>query len=256
MIPLLKLSFIHAVRSRLLLLTVVFALAVQYLGVKLVKTLTVYFTYSFQGMTYGVKESETFVVALVIAYGSSLFLAAVYGAWHLPFSHKGPRAGLTYVLPVSRWLYPLVYSLTFLGMYLIQAAALLLALYTQFGFGELKPLSVIAAFGAGFLPALTLVFAMGAGALTFGAITSFLVGSLALFLLSVNRAILYLDNQTPPWWWTKLPPVGEVLFDMGLAFEGKPLPASHMALWAFWLVLFMIWFRWRLSRPSGWRSSE
>jgi hypothetical protein len=267
-------DLIHLFRSRLLAFIILFSVAVQYFAVKLVKSATLYISFSIQGSSGLIQESESYFVALLASCFAGIFLAAVYGTWIAPYLHRGPRSALTHMLPVSRWYFPAAHALAFAVLLVIQALALVWSLGVNLGWAKVFsadfPLKGIAwGFLLQTLAFYVVLFGTAASSMTLGALPTFFLTYLSCGALTVARALLFFENNplaeelgatgfvaNVRWIISKLPPVGDLLVDMRVAFTKQVLPTQHLALWAIWLVAFVIWFRWRLGSPQKIRSSE
>jgi hypothetical protein len=273
-------NLVHLFRSRLLIFIVLFSVVVQYYAVKLVKSATMYVSFSVQGNTGLVRESESYFVAVIASYFAGTFLAGVYGAWIAPYLHRGPRSALTHMLPVSRWAFPAAHALTFAVLLLVQFATLIWALGANVGWegvlsSEFPWKGMIFCFLLQSLSFYVILFGAASASMMLGSLPTFFLTNLACSALVALRAVVYF-SESPiagqigsgaqiqgtgsmlnlKWILQKLPPLGELMVDMRWAFEKQQLPTGNLALWAIWLAAFVIWFRWRLSYPQRVKASE
>lgn len=275
MIALTLQNLIHLVRSKLLLLVVVFSFGVQYLIVKLVKSATLYFTYSVQQEVHGIGVNETYYVAILASAFTGAFLAVVYGIWVAPFSHRGSRSALTHVLPVSRWAFPAAHALAFSVLILIHGLSLVIALGSNLGWStiftsEVPWKGMLLGFFAEVFVFYTVLFGSAVASMTLGAMPAFMMSYFILGFLAAGKAVLFFQNAIPGmadpeavpttggfrWWFEKLPPMGDLPLDLRKTFESGALATEHLALWAIWLAAFVVWFRWKLRFPQRVRSAE
>jgi hypothetical protein len=248
----LKFHFLHLSRSRLLPLWLLFSVLTQYVVVKILGSTNI----QIQGnqAILGVKEIVTVLLYAQFFLGS--LLATVYGVWVVPYFHEDSRGPLTFALPVSKWIFPLVYGMTFVFMLLSQALL---------GFGVLffhggKDFFASAAFpwqlllsGQLTTAVALLVMVYGLACLSFylGKAATFILSSALLLVLQVSGALFKNEVGLDSLWrkvYLVLPPFGEVLIDLsGRPFwEGAPL--AHFALWCIWLCLCVTIFRFRIAR--------
>jgi hypothetical protein len=268
MIPLLKMSLRHALRTRLLLTTLAFSIFVHFLSLRFMGNVS----FDFQGQVIKIGSREAVFGALFFQLFVGFFVSAVYGIWMVPYAHQGARASLTHVLPVSRWIFPLVYSLTFCFVMLIQHAAMVGSLYFVYGS---KVFELSNGYWSGillclFLQSLAFLVMMNGFAvssLLFGQIPTFLLGMGFLFLSQIGTLLdkvadSFLKEGVPPtletarWIYSKLPPLGQLPFDLHSAYRGKFDAGEHILLWFVWLVICVLALRWKLRYPSLVRSSE
>jgi hypothetical protein len=268
-------NLIHLVRSRLLIVILFFTVFVQYFAVKLAKGASAYFSYSFQGNTTVLKQSESYFVAVIAGWFAATFLAAVYGAWIAPYLHRGPRSALTHMLPISRWAFPGAHALTFGVLLLLQLVALFWSVGTNFGWNEVFSAAfpfkaVLYCFLLQSLACYTILFGAAAASMMIGSLPTFFLTNLACTVLVAAKGVIFFSENpvleelgggtgtisTMRWLLNKLPPFAELVPDLWAAFGKLQLPTERMALWAIWLGAFVVWFRWRLTYPHKVRASE
>ena len=102
MLNLLWQNALHAVRSRLLLIVIVFSGALHYMSLKVVNGIK----FVNQGSVAVLGVREALFGAIYIHLFIGIFVAAIYGIWMVPYLHSGRRGMLTCTLPVARWKYP------------------------------------------------------------------------------------------------------------------------------------------------------
>lgn len=190
----------------------------------------------------------------------------------IPYAHQGPRSGLTFTLPVSKWLFALTYGLSMLLLLIIQHVVMLCAYGMIFGFSTF----LTAKFPwSGFVSCLLLetlafeVFAFGfaLSSMTFGQIPTFFLGSMVFVFMQLAGAFFNVDLtrylENPPasievarGIYRLLPPLGEIVFDLRHGFSEPSLLVNHSILWAVWLGILVALFRWKLRFPSRQRSAE
>ncbi len=267
-------NLVHLLRSRLLICIILFSMVVQYYAVKLAKSAALYMSLSVQGSGTVIQESESYFVAVVASYFAGTFLAVVYGAWIAPYLHRGPRSALTHMLPISRWAFPAAHALTFLVLLVVQFITLIWALGANVGwetvFSAAFPWKgVLICFALQGISFYVILFGAAASSMVLGSLPTFFLTNMVCTALVFARAAVdfsesdlasRLGNATPMSNLKRLlemlPPMGDLLKDMRVAFVKQSFPTEHLALWAIWLALFVICFRWRLSYPHKVRSSE
>lgn len=265
--PLLKQNLRHIVRTRLLVVLLAFSFLVQYLGLRALHFMTV----QFQGVVSTIEGDNAMFVALFFQLFTGAFIAAAYGIWMVPYAHQGLRSSLTFTLPVAKWKFPLAYALSMLGLLVLQHGVMLLSFGLNFGvhaFQESFPwrgvgmclLLETAAFEV-------FMFAFAVSSMTFGQIPTFFLGAFAAFFLQICGAILRLDlekmgaepNGSIYWArlvYGKMPPVGDLAFDLRRAFLKPYLGWSHLWLWLVWFVILAAYFRFKLRYPLRARAGE
>lgn len=267
LIALLGQNLRHIVRTKLLLVLLIFSFLVQYAGVRFVQSVTI----KVQGLITGFDSKDSLFVALLFQLFTGAFLSAVYGIWLVPYAHQGQRSHLTFTLPVSKWLFPLTYALSMLALLLLQHVVMALSFGANFGFDVF----LTAKFPwDGLLICIVLetlafevfTFAFAASAMTVGQIPTFFMGGMAMFMLQLSGAVFRynLDRfagngpafDLARWIYFKLPPVGELVYDLRLNFVKPNWTDPHLILWAIWLVVFVLLFRLKLRYPAKTRSAS
>jgi hypothetical protein len=259
----------HVIRTRLLFFLFLFSFLIQYVGVKLVHSATVYFN----GVISTIDQKDALFVALVFQLFMGTFLAAVYGIWMVPYLHQGPRSSLTFSLPVAKWKFPLGYALCMLALLIFQHLAMLASFGLNYGWAIFS----LAKFPWTSLRECLLLETAAFEALTFGfafcsmilgAVPTFFLGGLVLFLLQVAGVLFrvnvgqYIEGGGIESYslaeriYRFLPPVGELVVDLRREFQTPSFQNGHLLLWMAWLLLFMLLFLWKLRYPSSARQSE
>lgn len=241
---------------------------VQYLGLKFIH----FSTLAFNGImaTIGIREGIFVVVFLQLFTGS--LLAAAYGIWVVPYLHQGQRSQLTFALPVVRWKYPLAYGMSMMVLLLLQELVALFCYGLVFGFGGfLADTFYWRAFFLSFLLEMVafemVMFGFAVSSLSLGQIPTFFLGMVCVFLLQMGGIIFhiewerYLEIEAPWYHWSRyiyerLPPVGELIFELRNNFKTGSFSENHLALWGVWLVIFVIFFYLKLRYPPLSQTTE
>ncbi len=248
----LKFHLLHLSRSKLLPLWILFSILTQYVVAKVVSSASIHI----QGAEAILGVRETVAVLLYAQFFIGGLLALVFGVWVVPYFHEDSRAPLTFALPVSKWVFPLVYGLTFLGMLLLQAALGLGVLFFQGGSQFLASsefpwqLFLSGQFTTA-VALLVMVFLLSCFSFYVGKAATIILTSGLLFVLQLS-GVVFKNGVGLDSLWRKvyliLPPFGEVLIDLG----GKPfwegVPLYHSGIWCVWLCLLVSLFRFRLGR--------
>jgi hypothetical protein len=265
---LLQQSLTHIIRTRLLFLVLVFSFFIQFLGIEILHSATLYF----QGVMSRVGYKEAIFLALFFELFTGTFLAAIFGIWMIPYAHQGPRSALTFTLPVSKWQFAVSYSLSMLVLLLLQHAVMLSSYGMVFGF---KTFLLEAFPWRGFLSCLLLetlafevfAFAFAVSSMTFGQIPTFFLATVAFVVLQITGAVLKVDlshffsGPLPSlerirFIYEAFPPLGELVFDLRHGFVEPEILMQHGLRWAVWFLIFVLIFRWKLRYPARYRSSE
>jgi hypothetical protein len=204
-------------------------------------------------------------VSMFISVFMGTFLAVIYGIWMLPYFHQGERSLLTFVLPVSKWVYPLVYGLSFLLLLLIEFVILVGSFGFVFGWEALAnprfSWPALMACGAlGIVAIETFLFLFGTLSLFLGHIMTLFVAAGAFILLQIAGTLFHsgLDQyatevggnllsfyQIYQW----LPPLGELIFSLKETFSSGIFPALSVVTWSIWLIVSVLLFRLAIRRP-------
>lgn len=266
--PLLVVNGLHLLRARLLVILLVFAFVVQWLGLHFVGLLNT----KLQGVFASVAGNETLFVSLFYQLFTGGSVAAVYGIWMVPYLHLGSRNALTFVLPLPRWAFSLGYGLTMILLIVVLQVVMLLTFGYNLGFSvfsqpEFPWKGLLMCVLLQTLAFETLMFSLALGSMLIGAVPCFFLGNTLLFVLQVGGGFFRIDLENftggnPSWYGTVkaiydyLPPLGELIFDLRQQFLTPDIKTGHFWLWGVWLAIFVVLFTWRLARPSFGRSSS
>ncbi len=259
----------HILRTRLLISLLFFCFLIQWVGLKSLAHLTV----SFQGMIELVGGREAVFMALLFQLFVGFFVAVIYGIWMVPYAHRGPRSALTFVLPVSRWQFPLAYTLTFLLVLAATHMVMFLSLGVVFGLElfqthGLSWSNIALCLGIEALAVTVTMLGLAVSSLYCGQIPTLFFGLLFFFVMQVGSLTkrfsshLFFEEQSHGtfswmmWLHSRLPPVGELVFDLQRGFQSSFSEYGHLALWGEWFIFFLLLFRWKLRYPSWSRSTE
>lgn len=268
MITLIYSNFIHTIRSKMFIWMVVFSFLIQVIGLKIMGKMTL----SVQGMVSVIGNREAVFISLFFQLFIGFFISAIYGIWMAPYPHQGQRSMLTYMLPISKWSFPLSYLVTFLFLMLIQYGIQIFALGYVFGGEIFKTENIL--WGRVFiilslelLAFLTCMMGFSFSSLTFGQITTFFIGVFYVFIAQVSGTLLRFMDRIPgvelntqmskfETFYRLLPPVGELVFDVKSIFSGKFENQNTIFIWGVWLIIFTCLFRWKIRYPVYSRTSE
>lgn len=264
---LLRESLRYVVRSRLLYLVLAFSFGLHFLGLKTLKAVTV----NVQGMVSSVGPREGIFVSLFFSLFMGTFVSVVYGIWMVPYQHQGPRSQLTFVLPLSKWLYPAVYGTVHLILMLIEFAILFLSFGAIYGWGELQGSyfswpAVLTCLSIELLAFWFFLFAFSFFSMTVGQVTTFFIGVMSFFMLQVAGAGFRLGLEeyghlSGNWEsyhqiYRLFPPMGELIFNLKTVFSKGTVPVDHLVSWVVWILVFVLLFRWKLRFPIASKSTE
>lgn len=268
---LLKQNLRHIVRTRLLVFLLLFSFLIQYVGVKILRSMTI----NFQGIISTIDSKDALFIGLVFQLFTGAFLAAVYGIWMVPHAHQGQRSQLTFTLPVSKWAFPLAYSLSMLGLLALQHGILFICYWMNFGWETLvatrfpwQSVAICVCFET--LAFEMFLFAFAFSSMTLGQIPTFFLGASVFFSLQVAGALFRFSMDKPSVLMTgkfsqletarsvyqKLPPVGDLIYDLRQNFLKPDWKHPSLMLWAIWLAIFVLLFRYKLRYPSHTKSAE
>jgi len=247
---LLKESLRYIVKSRLLFLLLIFSFLLHYVGLSLVRQAT----FSFQGIVSTVGPREGMFVSIYLSLFMGLFLSAIYGVWMVPYFHQGERSLLTFVLPVSKWLYPFVYALSFLILILLEYGILLGSFTWVFGkeavfsprfsWGALGTCLLIETLAFEFL-----LFFFGTLSMSVGQMMTLFIATGTFIVLQVAGTLFRFGFESYSEIYRLLPPLGELIFNIKQTFSQGIFPSGHLALWFVWFVLGIFLFRFSLRHP-------
>ena len=251
----------YIVRSRLLFLLLVFSFLLHYVGLSFMKQATV----SIQGFVSSIGPREGMFVSVYLSLFMGLFLSAIYGIWMVPYLHQGERSLLTFVLPVSKWLYPAVYFLSFLILILLEFGILLgsftwifgkeALLTPRFSWGALGTCLLIETLAFEFLLFFFSILSMSVGHV----MTLFFAAGGFIFLQVIGTLFRFGFDQFAQeaggnWLialriYSYLPPLGELIFNLKQTFSQGGFPTGHLILWSVWFLLGFLFFRFLLRVP-------
>jgi hypothetical protein len=265
---LILLNLKHVVRSRLLILHLVFSFILQFICLRMLRSVSI----NIDGLISEVGPKQALFLGLFLQLFNGAFLTAVYGIFLVPYLHQGHRGQLTFTLPVSKWVYPLVYGSVMLALLLVQYLSMFLSYGMLFGFSvflseTFQWRSVIACLAIETLAFETILFALACSSLFLGQIPTFFFAGISLFVLQLIGAVLRIDFEkyfgampsyleALRWVYSKFPPLGELVFNLNKRFS-KPVVFDEPSLiWVVWLVLFLLLFRWKIRYPSSFKGTE
>ena len=267
MTAILQTVFRHVLRSKMLVMLVVFSALVQYMGLWLLHSATLSLSVKMEGMVKVMEAPSAIGMGIMIQLFLGMFIAIFYGAWMLPYLHKGDRAGLTFVLPVSRWVYPAVYALVLLGLIALQYTAIFASVGSHFGFGYFTAegvswSGVLLSFLIQFLAFATVMFIVGISSLSIGPIATIFASSGVIVVLMVGKAILLMSDAEGGGSsvfngiLNVLPPIGDLVGDVIAAMDTQTVNWQRLALWVGWLALVVVGLRIRIRMPVLKRSAD
>ncbi len=265
MLSLISQNFLHALRSRLLLIVITFSLALHYLSLKLVNGLK--FINQGTASVLGVKEALFGAVYIHLFIG--IFVAAIYGIWMVPYLHTGRRALLTCTMPVSKWKYPLSYAVLLTALILAETGIMWVTFGMAFGWKEFASqtfpwASLLVTLLLELLAFNSIMMGLAFCSLSFGALPSFFIGIFYFFVTQASgvfsRVAAFSGTvvDDSPWFkvLSKLPPTGELVFQIKQTFRQAEYDYQHYALWAIWWVIFTALFIVKLKYPQRPNKSE
>ncbi len=275
MFTLLLQTFRHIFRTRLVFLLVGLSFLVHWFGLHILTNLKVQLPGQ---MSLGplLKEPDYLFMSLFLQLFTGTFLAAVFGIWTVPYLHQGQRAQLTFTLPIAKWKFPLGYALTMLALLFILHAVMLGTFAWTFGMKGLTESRVPwSSVGLCLLVQTiafeVIMFAFALGSLIFGQVTTFFIGVASILWLQISGIIFrvsflpwqHIANpdapQSPSLYYliySRLPPVGELAFDLWKQFKKPSWEEPHLGLWIAWLVILGGLFYFRMTRPPRSRVAE
>jgi len=248
-------------RSRLLVLMLIFSILLHYVGLSVVKNTF----FSEQGLISVVGPRQGMFVSVYLSLFMGVFLAIIYGVWMVPYLHQGQRSLLTFVIPVSKWSYPLVYFLCFFSLILLEYGILVGSFAWIFGKASLMQprFSWQALFYC-----LTVIFLACEFLLFCSAILSLVIGQMATIFVMAGGFIslqvigtLYrfgLDQYAQDQggnalafyrFYRGLPPLGELIFNLKQTYSQGGFPQAHFWGWLVWVTVFFFLFRWVIRYP-------
>jgi len=264
-----RLHLQHILRTKLLLFVLVVSFLVQLAGLKMVSFLQV----QFDGQAVAMNEvgPRVYVLMMLQLFNGSL-LSYVYGIWVVPYLHHGERATLTFTLPFSRWVYAAVYAVSLLVLLLFQFVVMFLTYSLIFGSGGFIDFP-----WGGLLMCLLwqvvvfecALFALSMSSIILGKVLTFLLMGIGFFMLTILG--LFFKGMSGRWEegaptgianiiyqiYRVLPPVGEVLMDLGHQISTPDMGAmNNFWLWLVWTAVFVVGFEFILRYPLRSKGAE
>lgn len=258
---LLKITVFHLLRSRLLVGIVALTLAVQVVGIQLAKATVLHI----QEQVRTVSETEAIVVGLVLQMLLGILLAIAYGVWVAPYAHRQKRGELTFLLPISKWYFPLAYAVIFALLLLVQHGILLFCCGWIFGpdvlaFNRFPWTGFFLAFVIQVIAMAALVFACAACSLSLGSALTFFLAVAVGFVIVVVRGFFSVDmgrffGAVPDWFVLGkkavflLPPLNQLPSQLRQTFLTTRVDWASLGVHCLWLAVFLAWFRYRIGNP-------
>jgi len=249
-------------RTRFVFAFTFFSLLVHYFGLLLPKQAVL----SFQGIVTEVGSRQALFLSLYLSFFVVFFLSVVFALWLVPYFHQGERTLLIFVWPVSKWVFPLAYSLQLLSLILLEWTVLLTSFGCVYGSEALlQPrfswLALFECFCLQVISSQALLFLLSSFSLWWGPVTTLFVSAASFIglqvLATLERMGFFSAISPERSLFTMLlnfidqiiPPLGDLVFDLKDTFSKGSLPIGNIALWIVWLLLGSALFRWTLSRP-------
>jgi len=243
---LLRESARYIFRSKLLFLLMLFSFFLHYVGLNLVQQMTI----SVKGLVSTVGPREGMFVSIFLSLFVGFFLSAIYGIWMVPYFHQGERSQLTFVLPVSKWLFPIVYSGSLFVLVLMEFGIMLGSFSLVFGKEAiLHPKFSWSALGTCLLLEVTafqfLLFSFSVLSLVFGQMSTLFLGAMAFIILQVAGTVFRFGFDQSVFYqaYQLLPPLGELIFNLKQTFSQGEFPWGHFGLWILWLGASALLFK-------------
>lgn len=255
--------FLMCLRNRFAALMILFSFFIHYFGLLVTKQATL----SFQGVITEVGSRQAMFLSLYLSVFVVFFILVAFSLWIVPFFHRGERALLTFILPVSKWSFPLAYSAQYFLFALLEWAILVISFGLFFGWEELLAPrfswgAVFQCFALVVVSTQALLFFLSGFSLLWGPLTTLFIGAagfLGLQVLATLDRIGFLSALAEQGsFFSKglfqihriLPPLGSLVFDLRDAFSKGELSFDHLALWVWWALLGMVFLRWVITRPQ------
>jgi len=249
-------------RTRFVVVFVFFSILIHCFGLLLPKQAVL----SFQGIVTEVGSRQALFISLYLSFFVVFFLSVVFALWLVPYFHQGERTLLIFVWPVSKWTFPLAYSLQLLSLILVEWAVLLTSFGVFYGSGALfQPrFSWLALFQCFFLQVISsqaILFLLSSFSLWWGPVTTLFASAasfISLQVLATLERMGFFAARSPEsslfsiflhFLPQIIPPLGDLVFDLKDTFSKGSLPSGNVALWFAWGLVGSALFRWTLSRP-------
>jgi len=264
MIPLIQQTLLHLVRSKLVLLWLIFSFIVQFFSLEILGSISV----SVNRVMTVLGVAETVGIAFLIELVTFIFLVVLYAIAIVPYLHRGSRVQLVFALPINRWHFPAVYTLILGGLMLLQFLTMLLALGLALDFSvfsdEIFPWrALLGAAVVQFLVSVLLMFYFSLGALFWGKIQAVLLGGIGIFVLLIMRFIthsdFFLQGEGKTWMKTiyhALPPFGDLVHHLKAQFDSPLVTDPAHLKWVVWIAIGVVVFHYKLGRPELTKSAE
>lgn len=243
MITLLKLVGFHVLRARILYLILALGVALQWGGLKIASAVNVQVNTKLVQM-----EASYFTFfSLISQLFVGSFVAIVFGLWFLPYLHQGARAQLTYVMPVRKWMYPVVYAIVLVPLIALLSGITGFALHSVSGSLGTTASAFLWCLALQMLAFEVVMLGFGLGAVVMGPISSFFLGAILLAALQgacLLRRINILTTDSPSAFWRSaarlyalLPPLGEIPFQLWEQMTvSSPISGAWLS-WVLWILL-------------------
>jgi len=258
----------YVLRSKMVVLVILFSTLVHLSGLKLINHLTV----SIQEVVTVMGPKEAIRVGFYIQLFTALSIASVYGVWMAPYAHRGERSLLTHVLPVSKVYFPLCYGLCCGLLLIINEVILLMSFGWVMGFSfyssDIFPWgSLIKTCMFQTLCLEVLMLSLALSSLVVGQINTVFLGATSLFVMQILGTFSHFFSKDPKFSlftfkglfvfvYEKLPPIGDFIFDFNLLSKGESVSFENLGLWLIWWLIICFLFVIKIRYPSNIRGSE
>lgn len=256
---LLKESARYIFRSKLLFLLMVFSFFLHYVGLSITQHMTV----SVRGLISELGPREGMFVSVFLSLLVGVFLSAIYGIWMVPYFHQGDRSQLTFVLPISKWLFPIIYSLSLFALVLIEFGIMFgsfllvfgseAILHSKFSWGAVGTCLLLEMIAFQFL-----LFAFSMLSLIVGQISTLFLGALVFIILQVAGTVFRFGFDQSAFYrlYQFLPPLGELIFNLKQTFSQGGFPLGHISLWVVWVAGVALLFKRVIRYPRRIQATE
>lgn len=261
--------FCLCLRTRFMGLLILFSAFIHYFGLLISRQTTL----SFQGVVTEVGSRQAMFLSLYLSVFTIFFILVAFALWLVPYFHRGERAVLTFVWPVSKWVFPQAYSLQLLLFVLLEWAILLITFGFFYGWEELVSprfswLALAQCFLLITVSTQALLFLISSCALLWGPLTTLFLSAAGFVglqvLASLDRMGLLTTLAEQGSFVAKVlffvnrlcPPLGSLVFDLRDAFSKGSFPFLHIALWIVWALVGVIFLKVVISRSHSHTISE
>lgn len=258
----------YVLRSKMVVLVVLFSALVHLSGLKLINHLTV----SIQEVVTVVGPKEAIRVGFYLQLLTALSIASVYGVWMAPYAHRGDRSLLTHVLPISKINFPICYALSCGLLLLINEFILLVSFVWVMGFsvfssGAFPWSAALKTFMFQTLCLEVLMLSLALSSLVFGQIITVFLGAGSLFVMQILGTLSHFFSKEPNFslltmrgafvfLYEKLPPIGDFIFDFNQLSKGESISLRNLGLWIIWCLIICVMFVIKIRYPTNIRSTE